>query len=147
MKRILGLVCFLSLVLTSNANATDESFDATITLLAPIVITETQALSFPDTIAGAITDVTVAPADGTAALFTATGEASASIARSIVEASIDMTDGSTNISVDTFVLSGAVAFDGTGNINDFRIGATAHVEAADAAGAYTGSATFRVVYQ
>ncbi len=140
-----------------SANATDESFQASMKLLAPIVITETQALSFADTISGQTTNVTTAAADASAALFTATGEANRAVTGSIVESSINMTTGAgvttpEQIVVDTFSTggdmdgAGSATFDATGNLNDLRIGGVAHVEAEDVAGQYTGTATFRVVY-
>lgn len=148
----------LALGLAQAANATDEAFQASMTLVAPIVITETQALSFADTIAGSTSDVATAAADASAAIFTATGEANRAVTGSVVEASIEMTTGdgvgtTKRITVDTFSTggsmdaAGAATFDATGNLTDLRIGGTAHVQAEDIAGAYAGTATFRLVYQ
>lgn len=137
-----------------SAMATDESFNATMTLLAPIVITETQALSFPATTTGANT-VVVAAADATAATFTATGEASTAVTASVVEASINMTNGGSTIPVDTWTFggtltdaggSGTASFSGAGSLGTMRVGATATIDGTDIAGAYTGTATFRLIY-
>lgn len=154
-----GAIGALTLGVAGAAYATDEPFNITMTLYQAIVITETQALSFPNTTSGGAIAVTVAPADGTAAIFTATGEPSTGVTGSVVESSIVMqhstwsvADVTKEITVDTFTtggnLSGAGAgtFDGTGNITDMRIGGTANVQANDIAGAYSGSATFRLVY-
>ncbi len=42
--------------------------------------------------------------------------------------------------------SGNATFDVTGNLSDLRIGGVANVESEDVAGQYTGTATFRIVY-
>ncbi len=147
----------LALGVSHYAVATDETFQASMQLVAPIVITESQALSFADTIAGQATDVVTAAADTTAAIFTATGEANRAVTGSVVESNITMTTGdgadtTKQITVDTFTTggdmdaSGAATFDTNGDLSDLRIGGTAHVEAEDIAGAYTGTATFRLVY-
>ena len=147
----------LALGLIGNAAATDETFNVGMTLLAPIVITETQSLTFADTISGSASDVTTAASDSSAATFTATGEANRAVTGSVVESSIVMTtgdgaDATKQITVDTFTtggdmsVAGAATFDGSGELNDLRIGGTAHVEADDIAGSYSGTATFRLIY-
>ena len=128
--------------------STDETFNASISLLAPISITEINALSFPDAVAGSNQSLTVLPTDAGAAEFNATGNANSNITVSVVEASINMSDGSGNdILVDTFAVTAPASFDGSGNANGMKVGATANIEAADPAGSYSGSATFRVIYQ
>jgi len=150
----------ISSVLVGLVYATDEPFNATMTLIAPIVITETQALSFADTVAGTGSSVVTAAADATAATFTATGEASTAVTGSVVEANITMQhsswtvpDATKEITVDTWTLggdmnpgTGAATFSGGGALNDLRVGATATVGATDITGVYTGTATFRLVY-
>jgi hypothetical protein len=148
----------LSLGLVSAANATDESFNIGITLIAPIVITETNALSFVETTAGSDQTVTTAPGDGIAATFTATGEANRAVTGSVVESSVVLTTGAgvttaEQMTVDTFTTggtdmsgAGAATFDGSGDLSDLRVGATANVLTEDVPGVYAGSATFRLVY-
>ncbi len=147
----------LSLGLVSAANATDESFNIGITLIAPIVITETNALSFVETTAGSDQTVVTAPADGIAAQFTATGEASRAVTGSVVESSVTLTTGAglttpEQMTVDTFTTggdmsgAGAATFSVGGALSDLRIGATANVLTEDVPGTYAGSATFRLVY-
>ena len=147
----------LSLGLVSAANATDESFNIGITLIAPIVITETNALSFVETTAGSDQTVTTAPGDGIAATFTATGEASRAVTGSVVEPSVVLTTGAgvttpEQMTIDTFTTggdmsgAGAASFDGSGDLSDLRVGATANVLTEDVPGVYAGSATFRLVY-
>lgn len=151
-------VVALGIGIAGSAKATDEVFNVTMSLVAPIVITETQALSFSNAGAGSASTVVTAPTDGTAAIFTATGEASTAVTGSVVEASIEMTTGdgvgtTKRITVDTFTtggdmdVAGSATFDGAGDLTNLRIGATANVQAEDIAGAYTGTATFRLVYQ
>lgn len=141
-----------------NAVATDEAFNVSMSLIAPIVITETQALSFASAGAGSGSTVVTAATDGTAAIFTATGEASTAVTGSVVDANITMTTGdgvgtTKQITVDTFTTggdmdgSGSATFDGSGDLTNLRIGATANVEAEDIAGSYSGTTTFRLVYQ
>lgn len=135
-----------------------ETFLATMKLLAPIVITETQALSFADTVSGVNSTVVTAAADGAAATFTATGEPSRAVTGSVVEASIDMITnvGATAqevIVVDTFTTGGDLdgtgsgTFNASGALNNLQIGATANVSSDDIPGDYQGTATFRLVYQ
>ena len=134
--------------------ATDEVFDVTMRLLADIVITENNALVFPDTPRGAA-NIVVLTTDAGAADFSATGQASTGFTKSIADpgGAITMlrsggTPGNTpdEIVVDTFVLAGPVAFDATGNATGLKVGATAHVLAEDLAGDYLGTATFRMIY-
>ena len=42
--------------------------------------------------------------------------------------------------------AGAASFDVSGGLSDLRVGGTAKVESDDIPGDYTGSATFRLVY-
>jgi hypothetical protein len=144
--------------IATSAFATDEAFTSSMTLLAPIVITETSALTFANAVSGQASTVTSSASSANAAQFTATGEASTAVTGSIVEANITMTTGdgigsTKQITVDSFTTggdmdgSGAATFDGSGNLSNLRVGATANVLAEDIAGAYTGTATFRLVYQ
>ncbi len=147
----------LSLVgVFTNAHATDEPFNVSMTLLAPLTITELTALSFVDTNAGSATTVVTAPSDALAASFSATGTPLDSATGSVVEASITMTTGgggaTEQIVVDTFTTggdmdaAGATTFDAAGNIADLRVGGTANIDATDVAGIYSGTATFRLIY-
>ncbi|MEI6093085.1 MAG: DUF4402 domain-containing protein [bacterium] len=149
MKKLLALTG-LGLLLVSNVHATDQSFSVALKLYKPITITKVQDLSFPDTtLTGSAFDITVATIDSGAATFNAQGGKNRNITRSIVESSINMSaPGVTgNIAVNTFSISGPTAFDSSGNANGLKVGAVAHVLAASEDGTYTGTATFRVVYQ
>lgn len=146
----------LALGVAQMVHATDEAFDATITLVAPIVITETKGLDFKDATFGSNSTVVTASADPEAAIFAVQGEANAQIAASVVETSIEMITGtgaatSERITVDSFslggdLIGGVATLDGSGQLNDLRVGGSAHVEAEDIAGTYVGTATFRVTY-
>lgn len=146
----------LGLGVVGAANATDESFNIGIKLIAPIVITETNALSFVETVAGTAQDVITAPSDGIAAQFTATGELLRAVTGSVVESSVVITtgdgaDSTKQMTIQDFTLGGDLVggtanFDASGDLSDLRVGATAKVEADDIPGDYAGSATFRLVY-
>lgn len=149
MKRFKMLVA-VTMLIGSSAYATDQSFNVSMKLFKPISITKVQDLAFPDTtLTGSAFNVSVLPADSGAATFSATGGNSRSITRSVVESSINMsaTGVTGNIAVDTFALSGPTAFDSSGNATGLKVGATAHVLATSLDGNYSGSATYRVVYQ
>ena len=112
-------------------------------------ITATHALTFPSTVAGSISNITVSTYDAGAASFTANGLASTPFTKAIVESSIQMihsTNAGQNIVVDTFILEGPSVFDLSGNATGLKVGATAHITASNVAGHYSGSGTFRIVY-
>ena len=146
-------------VVAGGVHATGKPFQATLRILAPIVITEVRALDFGDTEGGNV-DMTVAAADATAAVFSATGQANKFATASVVQSSITLlrsggTGGNSpdEITVDTFTLGGTgisgstVDFGAGGSVSDMRVGATAHVLAEDVAGDYSGTATFSLLYQ
>ena len=145
------LFIMISLAMISQAAmATDQSFSASLKLFQPITIAKVQDLLFPDTtLTGSAFTVGVLTTDSGAASFTAQGGKNRNITKSVVESSINMAASGVvgNIAVDTFLLSGPTAFDGTGNIAGIKVGATAHVLAGSLDGNYTGTATLRVVYQ
>ena len=138
--------------------ASDESFNASIQLLEPITITESQSLSFEPTLSKQAVNVVTAPSDTRAAVFSAQGTANESISASVVETSIVMSKDGTGINanetitVDSFKYGGNLASDGTGSfdssgsLTNMRVGATAHVQSDDVSGDYIGTATLRVTY-
>ena len=147
MKKLLFLLA-LTGMFSVNLMAVDEVFNVTMSLIAPIVITETQALSFPDTVVGTTQSVTVAPADATSARFSLSGNANDNISLSVADTTI--TDGTTTIDINTYVItddvgSAITTLDASG-ARLVRIGANADVDAADAQASYTGTATLTVVY-
>ena len=149
MKKLLSVIV-ISMVMSSATYATDQSFNVSLKLYKPITITKVQDLSFSDvTLTGANINQVLAPAASGAAVFNAQGGKNRNITSSVVENSINMSaPGVTGtIAVDSFLLSGPTAFDGSGNANNIRVGATAHILAASEDGNYTGTATLRVVYQ
>jgi len=148
MKKLFILISLLAV--SATASATDQTFNATLKLFKPIAITKVQDLLFPDTtLTGSAFTIVVLPAASGAASFTATGGKSRNITTSVVESSITMSASGVagTITVDTFVLSGPSAFDSSGNATGMKVGATAHVLAASEDGNYSGTATYRVVYQ
>lgn len=159
MKKFAKSLMAVALVAVSGAAFAEEtSFDATISLLEPITLTTVQDLSFAPQPVGNTVDVMTAAEDTRAAVFSATGEASAVAQASVVEPSIEMVTGAgtsaaERITVDGWTYGGALATDGStafdtaGEINNMRVGATAHVASDDVQGDYVGTATFRLVYQ
>ena len=141
----------------NSAFANDETLNVGMTLYTPFSITENQGLTFADTTIGAKVKVTTTPADTSAAIFFATGEPNRTVIGSIVENRIFMTTGDGNrgrkrIRVNKFKTggdmnaTGIATFNNLGQLNNLRIGATAHVKANNIAGAYSGTATFRLLY-
>jgi len=141
----------------SRAFAMDESFTVSLNILAPIVLTESQSLSFSNTLAGSDSDVVILPSSSDAAKFSATGDANYAATGSIVENSITLTtgegvDSTEQIVIDSFVLggnmngAGNMTFDSEGSATDLAVGGTAHILAEDIIGSYSGAATFRLVY-
>lgn len=140
------------------ANATvDETFNATLNLLSPITLDTVRDLDFEATLANQNVDVTTVSADPKAAVFSAKGSANWQVTGTVVENSIEMitgdgSDQTKRITVDSFTYggdmdsAGLAVFDGSGNLNDLRVGATAHVQSDDIAGRYVGQATFRLTY-
>jgi hypothetical protein len=149
MKKLITVLA-ISILTGTYAYASDLGFNATMKLKAPIALTKVTDLVFPDTnLTGSAFTVVVAAGDAGAANFNATGGKNRTITKSVVEASINMTavDAVGSIAVDTFTFGGPTAFSAAGVANGMRIGATAHILAATQdSDLYTGSATFRVVY-
>ncbi|ROS02027.1 uncharacterized protein DUF4402 [Sinobacterium caligoides] len=148
-KAIFAGSAILASLVAFNANAVDEAFKANIELLSSITISEVQGLTFPAQVAGTAATVTVATSDAGAATFNITGIINAPVVASVSEASINMTDSVSGdeILVDAFTVdAGASALDASGVLNGIKVGATAHVDAADSQGSYEGDATFTVVY-
>ena len=156
-KRLLTGLAFSLMLIPSNALATDSIFPASITIYAPIVVTKTADLIFPNTASSAAPQtVVVAPGGVGAASFDIAGEPTLAINATVVEASIIMANGPTNITVDQFVFggtltdaagSGTASLDGVGNLVGASVGATATIPANPTQGAYTGNLTFQVTYQ
>jgi len=159
MKKFTKSLMAVAFVAASGAAVAEEtSFDATISLLQPITLNTVQDLSFAPQAVGENIDVVTGAEDTRAAVFSATGEANAAAQASVVESSIEMVTGAgattgERITVDTFTYGGSLAsdgstaFDAAGELNNMRVGGTAHVEADDVQGDFVGTATFRLVYQ
>jgi hypothetical protein len=150
-KNLIVLIIVTGVSMLGNiAHSADEPFNVSMNLVAPIAITENNALIFPNTIEGTGQTVVVATGDaGNAADFSVTGEASTNVTVSVLDASVTLNGpGPSTIIVDTwtFAPGASTAFDGGGALS-IQVGASATVEAADPAGAYTGATTLRVVYQ
>lgn len=159
MFRFTLLIC-LSLIAASLSQvsyADQKKFHVGLTLLSPISLTLKSSLSFPSISAGKDTTVVTQADSNDAVIFSASGEANTYITGSVVEDFVVMTtgegkNGSERIIVDSFSTGGDLnetgtgMFDNNGELNDLRIGATAHVQANDIPGYYSSSATFRLTY-
>jgi hypothetical protein len=158
LKVITGLAV-ISATLYSIAHATDQGFSVGLQLNAPIVVSESSPLTFPNAVVSGQNEViTTAPSSSIAAQFTATGEASALVTAGVVESQITMITGDgqspdEQIIVDNFTrggdmdVNGNATFSSAGQLNNLRVGASANIQAEDGPGNYSGSATFRMVYQ
>jgi hypothetical protein len=118
-----------------------------IRLLKPIITTQVRPLDFPDAEAGIGQNLVVNPTSEKAAVFELTGSRNSVINSSVLENSITLTSSSNNstVTIDGFKVTAPSAMNDQGKAT-IKIGGTAHVEAADMDGDYSGSATLRVVY-
>ncbi|MFH1223990.1 MAG: DUF4402 domain-containing protein [Pseudomonadota bacterium] len=142
------LTLCLNLLISNTAVAEDATFFIRLRLLKPIVTTEVHPLSFPDTVVGTDSDITVNASNNEAALIDVTGTANANITGGVVESSITMTapGSDTPVRVDNFIVNTPSALNNSGKGN-IGVGATAHMLASNDGGTYNGTATLRVVYQ
>lgn len=148
----MAVIAFAMLIVPF-AQAADEAFNASIRIVAALNVSESSALTFPTTESAAqAQQVTVGTTDAGAASFNITGESNAAVTASIVEGSLEMTVGSSTITVNNFTFGGALngsgnaSLDGSGALNGAKVGATANIPAAAESGEYSGALTFRVVY-
>lgn len=150
---------FALLFAATAAFAADVTGTATVVVLDPIAISETQALNFgnisPTGTAGTVaisttgtrtnSNVDLLGGSPTQAIFAVTGAGNASFSVSL-PSSVTLT-GPETITVDTFVhdAGGSPALSsGTATVN---VGATLNVGASQAAGTYTGTYNISVNYQ
>ena len=152
LKKIVALLA-TSLMIVTAGYAADETFEASIRVLAALAIVENTALTFPDTESRTIAqNVTVSPGSTGAASFNVYGEHNRLVNASIVEPSASATIGSSTVVFDSFSCGGALSgacqatLDNSGYANGAEIGATAHIPANAQAGLYQGTLTFRVTY-
>jgi hypothetical protein len=162
MRNRMLLFGFLFLVLRPSLAAVGTG-TATATLITPITIAATQALSFGRldatgggtivistagvrTKTGALTLVTTGSTN-TQALFNITGTANSTYAITLPAAAVTLTSGANTMSVGTFTSNptgtGTLSATGTQTIN---VGATLTVGAAQAAGTYSGTFSVTVNY-
>jgi len=150
-------ICCVMMLNHNSAFADEAKFQTTLRLLKPITLTQKSQLSFQSVTAGQTTTVVTEPSSSNAVVFSATGEALSTVTGSVVESQILMISGSGSdeslqIPVDSFSTggdldgSGIGVFDSEGNLDDLRIGASAHIDAYNVPGVYTASATFRLTY-
>ena len=123
-----------------------------------ISVSEDKPLAFGNVIAGFTQDIVINAGDAGAAVFSATGDPNISVTAEVVEKKITMQTPSgaghaARITVSGWSYGGSLSskgggyFDGSGQLSNIRVGATARVRSSDVEGFYIGSATFRLVYQ
>jgi hypothetical protein len=152
--RILALlILILSLVAPAVTRATDMQFNIGISVITGLIVNRTKNLVFPDTmINGGTQLITVAPTDPGAAEFFAQGQKNKKVTSSVLFNTVTLSapGSSTNITVDLFTISGPNRLSkppgsapGTAT---FKIGARATITPTTEDGDYTGTNTFRLVY-
>lgn len=155
-----GLAALGMIGYSSQVNAADATGNVSATIVAPIVVSETTAMSFASIAADSAGDtVTLTPAgsisatggstfSGTpaAGVFDATGAASTAVTISFSTGDI-LTGLGTPIPIGTFShnAGGSPAFSAGGALS-FNVGAALTIGAAQTAGAYTGTYTVTVDY-
>jgi hypothetical protein len=145
---LLKLLLFLFVI--SPAWATDQPFIVTLKMFKPITVTKNRDLIFPAKIlSGGDESIVVGTGETGAADFSIFGGNNRSVVRTVLESSLTLTaPGVTGtVTVDNFTVSGPLAFNGSGQAEGLRVGATAKILASNENGDYAGIATFRVVYQ
>ena len=148
-----------SLIYSSSVFAApeQETFSVKLHLMKPITITQTTELSFNSVVAGDSVDLKTTPTDSNAVRIAAGGEPNAAFQGTVVEDSVLLETGDgigphEKILVDAFSLGGDMNSGGNGYFNEqgevenLRIGATAHVNAKNIPGRYVSTATFRLNY-
>jgi hypothetical protein len=141
------LIFIFCLLLTNTASATDQPFTIGIRLLKPITTTLVQPLNFPDAEAGVGQNLVVKTTSDNAATFAITANKNSFINSTILESSVTLSSTSTpsTITIDGFRVTAPSATNDQGKAI-IKVGGTAHVDAKDLNGDYSGSATLRVVY-
>jgi hypothetical protein len=162
MKKLLltGAIATMGLAMTSTAQATDETADATAEIETPIAITEDVSMDFAtivndplgDTItltaAGGISGTGASTFSGTplAGSFSVTGTPSAPVTISFSTGDT-LTGPGTAMPLGTFTTNagGSPAFDVGGDLS-FDVGADLTINAAQVGGSYAGTYTLTVEY-
>lgn len=117
---------------------------------AAVSVVKVKDLYFGDQVVGVAKTVVVAPTDSGAASFNATGMTPGRTVTCSIRSISAFTNGSgganNKITLNAFTINGCTSVvPATGNINGIGVGATATITAAKLQGAYTGTATFRLV--
>lgn len=153
-NRIIVSILTTSALLTpAVSQATDMQFNIGISVVTGLIVNSTKNLVFPDTmITGATQTLTVAPEDAGAAEFFAQGQKNKKIAASVLLSTVTLSapGSSTNITVDIFTISGPSRLSnpsgGAPGTATFNVGARAVITPSTEDGDYTGTNTFRLVY-
>jgi hypothetical protein len=106
---------------------------------------------FPVQVQGIATNVVIAPNDPGAASFSITGEPNRVLSCSVTNNNVNITTpggggAKYRIRVDSFLIQGCTHFDPTGVLHGVSVGAKATIRKNNVEGEYSGTNTFRVVY-
>ncbi len=161
-KHLLIASCAASMLLAGSVSASrsgdwgQTDFNVSLVLFSEIEVQKITDLNFGDIMLNGAKDVVVGVNDDGVAKFRANGDRNAHIIAGVVQDHIVLksrTSGPNHeITVDNWTYGGNVngkgqgKFDGSGNIQNIRVGATAHLTANTMYGNYSGSATMRVTY-
>lgn len=153
MKKSALAGCFFFFLITAQSiTAAIQSSEVHLKIVEPIIITNIHMLDFGTITGGRSEQEVIGPDDPNAAVFRATGEPRLTVAASILEKNIDLTNSNGDkIKVTSFTLGGDLRndkaqFNNKGELSDLRVGATAIIKSNSPAGDYYGTATFQLVY-
>jgi hypothetical protein len=154
-----GAAIAATLGMTSAAHAVTAQADATAEILETLTLTENGDLDFGVLAVNGADTITVAPNSGVtcgtnlictgtaaAAQLDVTGSAGATVGVTLPSAAVHLTGPGVDMDLDTFTAS-ASTLTLTGGAASFTVGGTLHVNAAQAAGTYTGQFDGEVEYQ
>ena len=145
--KIRTLITFIILFSIAKLQAAEYSFDVSLTLLEPLVISETRPLIFPANPIGEQV-IKVATDSSSAGQFSITGSKSAQVSVSI--SNITLTNGKSVIEIDSWDIKDhnqnkVTSIDDSGSLK-INVGASAHIDKKDSIGTYSGTAKLAIVY-
>lgn len=144
-----------------NSYAATANSTATVNIVTPIAITNTQGLSFGDVLAGTSAssivlstagnrtvgsgDASLGATAGSAAAFDVTGQASTAYTVNLPATAVTLTSGANSMTVGTFTGNGTGVLSAGGS-ETINVGATLNVGASQAAGVYNGTFVVEAIY-
>lgn len=161
-KQLMVAGCALAAIASTSGYASRSgdygqiNFNVALVLFSEIEVEKVTDLNFGDVMINGAKNVVVSVNSDGVAKFRASGDRNARIIAAVVQKSIKIKSGTSGpnheITVDNWSYGGNVngqgqgRFDVNGNLQNIRVGATAHILANTKYGNYNGSATMRVTY-